>query len=76
MQSSSNVVVTDTPVIDDQNISVIMQKADICFSYNKSFSWEETLKKYNLINTYHDTDESIKFIPGAMDLFNRIIWVK
>lgn len=49
MQSPSTVVTPNTSVIDNGNMSAILQKVDICFSSNKGCVSEETLNKYNVI---------------------------
>jgi hypothetical protein len=73
MQSPASVVTPNTPVIDDDNLSVILQKTDLCFSSNKSFASEETLNEYNIINAAHDSNQSLKSVPGAFELFNQIL---
>lgn len=73
MQSTTHVVPPDTRIIDDDCLSLIIQKIDLCFSSNKTFSSKETLDEFNKINADHNSNRPLKSIPGAFNFYNEFL---
>ncbi|CAO3697349.1 unnamed protein product [Rhizopus stolonifer] len=73
MQNPEYIVSPNTPIIDDNNLQLILKKTDLCFSSNITLASEGTRQEYTEINNNHDSNVSLKSIPGAMDLYREIM---
>ncbi|RCH98763.1 hypothetical protein CU097_015142 [Rhizopus azygosporus] len=70
MQTPERIVSPNTPIIDGENLQLILKKTDLCFSSNNTLASEETLQEYTEINNNHDNSTSIKSISGAMEIIS------
>ncbi|OBZ81957.1 hypothetical protein A0J61_09995 [Choanephora cucurbitarum] len=72
IQSPCTVVPSNSPMIEEENITKMVQRVDICLSTNTIHASDETLEEYKALQASHRRNKSLSSIESAMNLLQTL----
>lgn len=73
LQSPTNVVTPNTPLIKSQDLDTLKRTFDICLSSNTKYASQDAIMDYIIIQNNFNSNTYIDKLPGARALFDQIV---